>query len=360
MKTSRTLSIFGKALSGLIAAGFTCNVHALDLRYLEAGFGHNVGDAFTGGGLSIKIQDWDAGTTYTNGAAQLAVGTTRGFGEDGSGTQTVLGGVQELNSLAGVTTVQAVGARELGLFGVGAARLEDTWGIAKVTTISDSNGLIIWQSGPTQTELTALFYGEQDTYFKQTANDTITTSGVGLRIDLWEQSLIGIPLGQTFNASGGPTVPRGASGLEYLSVTEGTKLFTLQSAPGFLHQDGVLGGLAAEFETKFNISGGKGGGDAYMNVIAGSGTEATRFDTNNVSSNVSAPGLFADFAISFTTDSRTLAQGNSTNKFDWLVTSDDPIKAFIGSPVPEPATGLAGLACLIPALGRRRKAEKRA
>ena len=125
----------------------------------------------------------------------------------------------------------------------------------------------------------------------------------------------------------------------------------MQSAAGFLHPNGTLGGLAAEFESRFNVSGGKGGGDAYMNVIGG--TEAARFNTDGVVSNVSAPGLFSDVAISFTNDSRTLAQGNATNKFDWLVTSDDPLKFNV---IPEPSTALVGLGCTLAMfLGRRRQ-----
>lgn len=340
----------GLALAAACAAVLAPTANALVLRYEEAGFGHNVGDLFDKGPVTLKIQDWDAGTTYTTaGGGQLPVGTTRGFGQDGTGVQTNLGGVTELNAPAGVTVTQAAQSRPLGLLGAGAARNDDTWGIAKITDIRDSNGLTIWSSIGKSAELTALFYGEQDTYFKQTAADTLTSSGVGLRIDLWEQGLP-TPAGQTFNPSLGPG-GRDAGGLGYTTVTEGTKILTLQSAPGFLHLDGTLGGSAAEFETRFNVAGGKGSGDAYMNVIGG--TEAARFDTNQVSSNVSAPGLFSDIAISFTNDSRTLAQGNSTNKFDWLVTSDDPIK---GNVIPEPTSALVGLGCTLAMFaGRRRK-----
>lgn len=339
-------------MAAACAAVLAPSANALVLRYEEAGFGKNVGDLFDKGPVTIKIQDWDAGTTYTTaGGGQLPVATTRGFGQDGTGAQNILGGVTELNSGGGggVTVTQAAQSRQLGLFGAGAATLDDTWGIAKITDIRDSNGLTIWSSIGKSAEITALFYGEQDTYFKQTAADTITVSGVGLRLDLWEQNLP-TPVGQTFNPSLGPG-GRDAGGLGYTSVTEGTKILTLRSAPGFLHTDGTLGGTAAEFETRFNVAGGKGSGDSYMNVIGG--TEAARFDTNQVSSNVSAPGLFSDIAISFTNDSRTLAQGNSTNKFDWLVTSDDPIK---GNVIPEPTSALVGLGCTLAMFaGRRRK-----
>ena len=131
----------------------------------------------------FKIIDFDNGTLYNNvpGAA-----TQAGFGAGGAAVD-VLGGVTALNAL---NFAGAVGARNIGAFGAGAAAAEDSWGIAFVTQIFlASNPVVpVWDSNLDNQQLSAMFYGEQDYYLRDIDDNTQLTAGVGLSADFYLQN----------------------------------------------------------------------------------------------------------------------------------------------------------------------------
>ena len=353
MKTKPFNTRAGVAVAALVASiGLSTSAKAILFQNLVT----PPGDQFV-----FKLADFDNGTLYDN----LAPGSY-GFGQNGTGPQTVAGGVGTLDAgtLAGN---QAVGFHTWdGLLG---DKKEDSWGIAQVTEIRlASNNAVIWQSfnspgnpGDNQ-QLTIMFYGEQD-YYTRVAGAQQTTAGVGLTVDLWLQD---VGVGFT------PIVPTpglrpanadsngGAAGdpfllsldASYPTVTDGTRVLSLRSTSGFIRADGDLGGLATEFETTFNGTAlnGSGLGTSYLDVVGG--TLASRYDTNTLTSFIpGAIGKKTDISIQFTSTT-----AGTTGLGDWLVTSQDPLRAVA---VPEPTTVLAGLGCMAPILssllGRRRK-----
>ncbi len=190
-----------------------------------------------------------------------------------------------------------------------------------------------------------MFYGLKDFYVNQTTSTNQTIDGVGMHIDLYYQSKTD-PLYTQYNALSGSASRTGPT--SYTTVTDGTKILAAVSTPGFIHDDGTLGGSSTEFESNFNALSG-GTGQMFMSVVGG--TMASAFDTNGFTSS-SLPGVTADLFGQFTTALDTQA--------DWLARSNDPV---VGSfaPVPEPSTyGLAGAALLSGMVALRRRAQKRA
>jgi len=115
-----------------------------------------VGTAYTGGFFSLKYNNFDMGTTY-------------GATANGSyGSPTPATGITTLNGLAG----------QVGPTGSGAFA-EDSWGIAKVSTIEDALGNVIWSQVGKQQEITVMFYGSQDFFLTKDGVQQVTSS-VGL------------------------------------------------------------------------------------------------------------------------------------------------------------------------------------
>jgi hypothetical protein len=221
---------------------------------------------------------------------------------------------------------------------------EDSWGVAKVMTILSFIPTIAhptgewvetWNAGTAPTELTWMFYGEEDYFMHQLNAEEQLINGVNLHADLYEQPKAG---GTAFDPSLGSAGRAGLSG--YNTVTDGTLIVALDSTPGFLHGVGVEGGATAEFENRYNTKFGNGVGDAYFNVVGG--TQQSYFDTNTILSPIGAPA--ADMHAHFTAYPNT----GGTQVADWLVYSEDPVRGF---QVPEPAT-MAGLLLGIGCLGR--------
>ncbi|MDY7010024.1 MAG: PEP-CTERM sorting domain-containing protein [Planctomycetota bacterium] len=278
-------------------------VLAIPLVYEE---GANIGQVFTTGEITIKMTAFDVGTVYP---ALGPAGTSVGYsGPPGAG---VGGGVTAVDGIAGQTP--ASGALPVGVY----PGPEDTWGIGKITRIQDANGDAIWTSAGKQAELTVYFWGEQDFFVEQMDSGNQRIDGVGMHFDIYEEPL---PSATAFNATGGTASRTPAN--TYPTVTDGILVLSGVSAAGFINGPGVAGGLATEFESRFNATSLTGDGEAYISLIGG--TDMAQFDTDYF---ISPFGLGnADFRVQFDT--------SPTNVADWLVTADDPVKGY----VPEPAS----------------------
>jgi hypothetical protein len=331
-KLTKTKSA-GVALMGLIASlGISPYAKAqLSLAYEDTTSGHAIGEAYTGT-IKINLQNFDMGAVYPSLGA---TGAAAGYGANGTGTQTVAGGVSTLNSL------QAAGA-------TGAMAGEDSWGIAHILTITDNAGSVVWSEAAKNQQLTIMFYGEQDYYVNQLANGFQEIDGTGLHVDLYLQSKTD-PTYTAYSPLAGSAGRTGAS--SYTTVTDGTKILSTVAVGGFIHDAGVLGGLDTAFASNFNASSG-GHGQAFLDVTGG--TMAAQFNTNSITSDF-VPGLTADLFAQFT----TTVNVNPTIA-DWLVSSNDPVQGVFTA-VPEPSTyGLIGAGLLAGVIALRRRRQNRA
>lgn len=347
LRNLKYLKRAGAAIAVLSASiGLSPSAHAILFQDLP---GVAPGDQYV-----FKLLDSDNGTLYngvTNGRY--------GFGESGASANVASG----VTALDGLTTTQATGFHTIGTFGDGK---EDSWGIAQVTEIRlASTNALVWQSwnspgsiGDNQ-QLTMFFYGEQDFYLHKTTA-TQLTAGTGLHVDLYLQNAtdpLFTPYSNTANLR--PADLPGftqANDASYPTVTDsngttfinGAPVLQLLSTSGFIRDVGDEGGLATEFETSFTgtSGGGSGLGTSFFDVVGGS--LGTKYNTNSIESNF--VNKFADISVQFT--STTIGANG------WLVSSQDPLRA---APVPEPASAIAGFACLVPilgsVLGRRRKSS---
>jgi hypothetical protein len=328
----------------------------LSFRYEEAGGGHAIGDAFTGGDFRINLSDFDMGTLYPSLGP---TGTSVGFGQGGAA-----GSVQA--GIAALDATQTAGANGAlptlttinGVPQAGTLGLEDTWGIARITQITDSAGFIIWSEAAKNQQLTIAFYGEKDYYVRQLASGFQQTDGVGLHVDLYLQDKTD-PSYTAFNPFLGSAGRLDIS--HYTNVTDsngtnsllGVPILTTISTPGFIHDVGVLGGLAAEFTSNFNQTS-VGDGQGYLSVTGG--TMATQFNTNGFVSPFGT-GNTADLFAQFTT--RAIL-GTPDAVSDWLVSSNDPVRGRLSVAVPEASTTMAGVAGLLlvgATLYRRKKLQ---
>lgn len=317
-------NIFKRAGGGLLAAAlvaFAPNASALVLSYEDTTSGRAIGTPFTGGDFRINLQNFDMGSTYPD----LAVGASVGFGQGGASANRAAGTA----ALNGIQVAPATGR-------VGA---EDTWGIARILTITDAAGAVIWSEPVKNAQITAMFYGEQDFYVQQLANGFQHINGVGLNVDFYFQSKA-VPTYTAYNPLLGSA---GRTGLDtYTSVTDGQQFLRTTSTGGFLHPAGTLGGLTAEFLSVYNATSG-GTGQTYLNVIGG--TDAAQFNTNGYVSPFGT-GNTADLFAAFTTTPTTVS--------NWLVASNDPISGNLAS-VPDGGSTLLMLGAGLILLGLRQQ-----
>src|SRR5882724_6027382 len=93
MKKIFSLRIVSAVLAAAALAGLTPAKAQLNLSY-EENFGtHAAGDPFSGP-FRINLQDFDMGTLYPSLGSP---GTAAGFGENGTGPQTIQGGISTLD-----------------------------------------------------------------------------------------------------------------------------------------------------------------------------------------------------------------------------------------------------------------------
>lgn len=304
---------------------------------------HLKGEAFSGA-MRINLANFDMGTLYT----PMALGAALGYGAGGTGPQSIDGGIDTLTAAeqSGATGARSVSTVINGVAQAGPTSNEDSWGVARISTITNLAGDVVWSETTKNAQLTIMFYGEKDFYVNQLANGFQEINGVGLHVDLYYQNKAEIGY-SAYNAFPGSAGRTGDS--SYATVTDGNLILSTVSTSGFLHDDGTLGGLATEFSSNFNATSG-GSGQAYLSVTGGS--SAAAFDQNYYTSPFGT-GQTADLFAQFTTKPNNLAN-------DWLVSSNDPVTgAFV--PVPEPSTyGLAGAALLSGMIALRRRSQKRA
>jgi hypothetical protein len=227
---------------------------------------------------------------------------------------------------------------------------EDSWGIALITDIfaadrkvGDPN-LPVWTNGQGGLQLTAMFYGERDSYFEQTGTHGQHIEGTGLHLDIWQDGAGNGP-NSLFNATLGSG---GRTGLDtYTNVTDGTRVLQMVSEAGHLNLPGDFGGPGSEFAEDFNTVAFNGSGSAFLSIVGGNWGGA--FNSNTfVPPNAGFNN--ADNRVSFT----TLPNANPVVA-DWLVQSEDPLVAVLA--IPTPTSGLTAMALVgMLGLGRRRRA----
>lgn len=311
-----------------------------------------------GNPISFKFTGFATGETYIGGG-----GGTFGFGAGGAAGN-VAAGIAALDAIPGVGTQNVANPSSVQTVingvaqGLGSVGTEDGWSIYRVTTITDQlTGDTIWSQAVKGTQITALASGLKDFYTTTVGTEQIV-NGVGGRLDLFEVSTAGFPNASTFNSLLGPTGHAGdnlGNGSVYAGTTNGAPILTLRTAAGFIHPNGVLGGLATEFESKLNLSGSGGNGNlssAFFDVVGGS--LASDYNTNRIASGiVGGRVLNADISAEFTqTTFGVNGLGQPITNNGWTATVNDPLLAY---PVPEPSTALFGLGCMLPFVASRRR-----
>ena len=319
----------------VLSVGAAPAAKAVAFTYEDTISGHTIGETFTGGGFRINLQDFDMGTLYPSLGAP---GSAVGYGAGGASGSVAAG----YTALDGIQTAGATGSRNG----------EDSWGIARIVTITDLAGSIIWSEAGKNAQMTVFFYGEKDFYINQLANGFQEIDGTGLHADLYLQDKTD-PSYTQYNPSLGSGGRVGLSDDKYLTVTDsngttsnfGNPFLTTESTGGFIHGDGTLGGLATEFASVFNATSG-GTGQAYLSVTGG--TDADQFNTNGFTSPFGTGGT-ADLFASFTT---FVPSGVG----DWLVSSNDPVRGATTTPsVPDTGMTLALLGGVLPVLAVLRR-----
>ena len=299
--TKKFAAVLG-VVAGLI--GLSTNATAVSLVWLD---GPQAGQAFAGGGVTVKAINYDTGTLYNT----MTTGTTVGYsGSPGAG---VAGGATALNALPQRSSLSGQPG-------------EDSWGIIRITDIfsTGSDGLVhsVYNSLASPFELSAMFTGVHDFHLDQVSAGSglpgagQVIDGTGLRVDIYS----GV---KDFSQLGGPAARTSAN--TYPTATNGTLELSLLSTPGFINGNGTFGGAATEFESNTASTG-----YAALNVIGGA--SAAQFDTNSIGFAGSSGGAFLPGVAGQTsTDvwfSFTATQGTN----GWDVTSNDPMLANVSGP----------------------------
>jgi len=323
------------ALAALIA--LSSNAMAIPLFWIG---GPLNGQPFGGGAIQVKATNYDTGSLYEINPP-LALNSAIGFGQGGTGTQTVAGGQ---------ATMDAAQTRAPLGFVAGAG---DSWGILKITTIAapdpSSGGVLrnIYNSDLSNIELTAMFWGVNDFYLKQVATGAPAFAGAGqiidgtgLRVDIYSD------VSKDFTQVGGPTLAHTVS--TYPTATNGTLELSLRSVDGFINNAGNLGGIATEFESNTSDLG-----HAALNVIGGA--SSAQFDTNGIGFGGSFGGAISNGLGSQTRTDVWFAFTSTQGDSGWDIRSNDPMLA---NTVPDTGSTLLmfglGLGFLAEAYRRRR------
>jgi hypothetical protein len=320
LKVFRAVTALGAAVLGVNAAQAAVTI---PLVYEN---GPKVGQAYTGGPLTIQVTSYEVGTLYN---PTFAPGTSFGY----SGAPSPAGynaGITQLDGLAASTPANA---QNRGMYPGANGGQEDGWGILEVNDIKDANGFNLFTPAGKGEQLTGIFYGEQDFSLTQSTNTMQNYSGVGLQADFYLSPI------QNFDPTGGTAARNASNG--YAGVTTGNFVMHVGSVPGFINGPGQFGGTATEFQSSYDYADGTGRGQAFADVAPGT----PEYSILHSGAFTSAYG-FGNADLNFTYTDGPAATA------DWLVQANDPIKA---NAVPEPAS--LGAIALIGAglLGRRRR-----
>lgn len=249
------------------------------------------------GPVKLKFSDLDTGTLYTKAGDYTTVGEAA------------------MDLLPQIAVPNRFG-------------IEDSWGISRLTVIETvPGGDTLWSRTTADSEIVAIFWGERDTYIKQTVTGPDIVQeihGVGMKIAFWE-----VPGNQSISLPGTfTTADRTAEDLVTGLNSVGTLIWTLNSVPGF---NSLF--PTDEFFTTFSPTGSAFGPfNAVGGMLADFGT-ITRFGggtlTGSLNDMFAQPPNEADWRITFT--GVVPSAGNT----GFLVASDDPILA---NTVPEPLT----------------------
>jgi hypothetical protein len=302
--------------------------------------------------ITIKLGNFDVGTQYpvptpTTGYSGLP------YASNPAG---VSAGVSALD---GIQTVGTPGQQGLGTVpGANGLYDEDTWGIFRITRIEDPLGYALWTPAVKGQQLNTIFYGEQDFFVEMLDGANTRIDGFGMHIDIYSGNLLMDGTGGTGARAG----PAGGSPTSYPTVNaEGQTLeLSLISLPGFINGVGVGGGLATEFESRFNFTSLSGEGDVYLEITGGA--SAALFDgdmwgvPDYVAMDAANAAILGPLGYDTRADIWLAFEADPAIVADWLVESDDPMKTFIAG-IPEPITmlglvfGLGGVGAYI----RRRR-----
>lgn len=298
-------------------------------------------DLYGGTGfIEFKYANFDAGTVYNvdpgtyGGAGSTSANSTVGAGE---------------TTLDGLPSNPALGTG----FNPG----EDSWGIARVTSIEDSLGLASLWVPSAGAEMSVMFYGVKDYYVDATGTQQ-TTNGTGMILDIYLDTT------PDYNSNLGSA---GRTAFDaYSTVSDGELVLRLVSIGGHINIGTDEGGADAQFKSIFFPSTNTGEGSAYLSVVGGVWASAFDSDVFDGSAGVAGfdPAYAANILAGLDYDPADAylkfeTFPNITNS-DWLVRSNDPLRLQLVEPtIPEPitaATGMIALGALSMAATRRRKA----
>jgi hypothetical protein len=282
------------AVAGILATGTTASAAIL--------MGYN-------GPVTIKLSNYDTGTQYHITQDATYVG------------ETVLDSLLQTPS-------------------PGALAGEDAWTIMVVQQIlagQDGSGAILYERGSASTEITAIIWGTRDTYLKVTnagtALEVQDIHSVGLHAAFFED------LAKNYSGTAGPSARDNSDPNKpwYPTVTDGTPLWTMNSAPGF---NSLF--PSDEFFTTYSPSGNLLGGLAAAGGFYADFGAVPGYGTGPDNGQWASPANQPDLSVQFT---------GRLGSFNWLVNSEDPV---LGTMVPEPGSAMimAGLGLL--GLARRR------
>lgn len=254
----------------------------------------------------------------------------------------------------------------------------DTWGIFRVENIQDTDGNYFYIGGPGH-EITAIFWGETDTYLNQTTSGTgvITQEihGVGLKAAFfydttpdWSTASVAGPAGWTVDAGvdgqpgvagvddDGDTIVDNASELgwvgsddrpTYAGITDGDLLWTMGSTSGwsqeFPTEDffATFYSGAASYESHGNLH-------LDFGTVPGWGTGSQSWGGATLDTDSIPAWNATGTAMDKMTDLLLTFDGTEVGSGDWLLRTSDPME---GAMIPEPVT-MAGLMLGLGCLGR--------
>jgi hypothetical protein len=212
---------------------------------------------------------------------------------------------------------------------LGANPDEDSWGIARVSTITKGttgNGDTLYSRSSNSTEIDALFWGGDDVYVATGNGDSQFIHSNGLHIAFFLNPTGTFPADGAGNPTSSPAtrINLDPNAPIFAGVTSGTPWLTMNSVAGF---DPTF--PTDQFFTQFSPSGALAGGLASQGGLFAELGAAGDYGTGSANNTLvgSVPG--PDVRIQFTGVLDTTPTG-------WLIDSNDP--AVATAIVPEPTS----------------------